>query len=55
MLFMLDKLKAKVEFSLLQIEKIEIVINNHNNITNALNSLEGEAAILMFLMQLGEN
>ena len=51
---MLDKLKAKVDFALLQIEKIEIVINNHKNITNALNNIEGEAAILMFLMQLGE-
>jgi len=44
----------KIEFVLLMIENIEKVISRHKKITFALDDIEGQAAILMFLMQIGE-
>ena len=46
--------KAKVEFILKMINDIEFIINRHTFITNALNDREGQLAILMALMNIGE-
>ena len=46
---------AKVAFILEMIENIEMVIARHGSITKALeDTLEARAAILMYLMQIGE-
>ncbi len=46
---------AKIEFILEMMENIETVINRHGSITKALDDeIEARAAILMFLMQIGE-
>jgi uncharacterized protein with HEPN domain len=46
---------AKVAFVLEMIENIEMVIARHGSITKALeDTLEARAAILMYLMQIGE-
>jgi len=44
----------KIEFILLMINNIEEVLKRHKKITLALKDIEGQAAILMFLMQIGE-
>ncbi|WP_457564261.1 HepT-like ribonuclease domain-containing protein [Caminibacter sp.] len=44
----------KIEFILLMIENIKKFFKRHNGIVNALNDFESQAAILMFLMQIGE-
>jgi len=51
----LDKICSKVEFVLEMIENIEKVINRHKGIVNALSDFESQAAILMFLMHVGES
>ena len=51
----LDKICAKVEFVLEMIENIKKVIKRHNGIVNALSDFESQAAILMFLMHIGES
>jgi uncharacterized protein with HEPN domain len=46
---------AKIEFILEMMENIETVIKRHGSITVALDDeVEARAAILMFLMQIGE-
>jgi len=46
---------AKIEFVLEMIENIETVCQRHRGIREALeDEVEGRAAILMFLMQIGE-
>jgi len=45
----------KIEFVLKMIENIEEVIKRHKKITFALEDIEGQGAILMFLMQIGES
>jgi uncharacterized protein with HEPN domain len=47
---------AKVAFVLEMIENIEIVCQRHEGIAQALeDEVEGRAALLMFLMQIGES
>jgi flagellar FliL protein len=46
--------EPKLEFILKMIEDIEFIINRHNHITKALEDREGQLAILMALMQIGE-
>ena len=48
------KICPKVEFILEMIFNIEEVIKRHQKISLALNDIEGQGAILMFLMQIGE-
>jgi len=50
----MSNLCAKIEFVLLMIENIDKIIKRHKKITLALEDIEGQAAILMFLMQIGE-
>lgn len=45
----------KLEFILKLIEDIESIIKRHNGIENSLLDFEGQHAILMCLMQIGEN
>ena len=46
---------AKIAFILEMMENIEMVIERHGSITKALeDTLEARAAILMYLMQIGE-
>ena len=46
---------AKIAFILEMMENIEMVIKRHGSITKALeDTLEARAAILMYLMQIGE-
>lgn len=52
---MSNKNVAKVAFVLEMIENIEIVCERHKGISHALeDEVEGRAALLMFLMQIGE-
>ena len=51
---MKSKVCAKVEFVLKMIENLEKLIRRHQGIVNMLSDFEGEAASLMFLMQIGE-
>jgi len=47
---------AKVAFVLEMIDNIEIVCQRHSGISQALeDEVEGRAALLMFLMQIGES
>ena len=53
---MSNKHVAKVAFVLEMIENIEIVCQRHKGISQALeDEVEGRAALLMFLMQIGES
>ena len=51
---MSEKLQSKVEFILEMIDNIHYVVHKHKKISLALEDIEGEAAVLMFLMQIGE-
>jgi flagellar FliL protein len=46
--------EAKIDFILKMIDDIEFVIDRHKYITKALNDREGQLAILMALLQIGE-
>jgi len=48
------KICPKIEFVLLMINNIEIVVKRHKKVSLALSDIEGQASILMFLMQIGE-
>ena len=53
---MSHKYLAKVEFILEMIENIETVCNRHSGVSKALDDeVEGRAALLMFLLQIGES
>ncbi|CAA6827196.1 MAG: Unknown protein [uncultured Sulfurovum sp.] len=53
---MSSKNLAKIEFILEMIENIEIVCKRHSGVNEALDDqFEGRAAILMFLLQIGES
>jgi len=47
--------KAKIEFILEMIERVEIIVKRHNGVVNALRDIEGEMAILMAIAQIGES
>lgn len=46
---------AKLEYTLNLIKDIEVIVQRHKDIKNALLDIEGQHAILMCLMQIGEN
>ncbi len=46
---------ARLEFSFLMIEDVELIIRRHENIDNSLNDKEGYHALMMCLMQIGES
>lgn len=51
---MSNKNLAKIEFILEMIENIEVVCKRHRGVSEALDDeVEGRAAILMFLLQIG--
>lgn len=53
---MSNKNLAKIEFILEMIENIEVVCKRHRGVSEALDDeVEGRAAILMFLLQIGES
>jgi len=45
---------AKLESILEYIENIDIIIARHNSISEALNDIEGQYALLMCIQQIGE-
>ncbi len=47
-------LKAKIDFIIEMIEKIEKIVQRHNSIVNALEDFEGQMVILMGVAQIGE-
>jgi len=46
--------KAKIEFIIEMIKRVEVIVQRHNGIVNSLNDIEGEMAILMAITQIGE-
>lgn len=47
--------KATLEFILKMVNTIDIIVNNHGGIDRALEDLEGQNALLMCILQIGEN
>ena len=50
-----DSILAKIDFIIKMIDDLEFVISKYQHITKALNDREGQLAILMCLLQIGEN
>jgi len=46
---------AKSKFVLKMIDNIEMIIQRHGNITKALEDIEGQMALMMALLQMGES
>jgi len=46
--------RARLEFILQMIGNIEIVVKGHGDVKKALEDIEGQSAILLFLVQIGE-
>ena len=50
-----DSILAKIDFIIKMIDDLEFIISKHQHITKALNDREGQLAILMCLLQIGES
>lgn len=50
-----DSDNATLEFILKMVNTINIIVNNHGGIDQALEDLEGQNALLMCILQIGEN
>jgi len=48
-------INAKIDFILEMIENIEKIIKRHNGIVKALDDYEGQMALMMGLLQIGES